>query len=158
MRPTIPTEINPLEGMLAAIELSPWSEIYRTAVGFATIPLFTLVWDASGSSWALIPFLVLILFLTRVLPAAARVVIPFSHKVKHFWAERRRIAKRYDSYQWQKLFWIGAGLALYTALPGRFTLTRAVVAGACLVSGFLGQLAWRAVRIHAGATGAAARQ
>jgi hypothetical protein len=136
------------------VEESPWDAVLRVAIGWLTYPVLAVVCgeDASFRAW-LFGFLG-ILFALRVVPAFLRKVLPFSAEAQAAWAARRQLAKRYDSYQWQKLFWIGLGLALYTAYAGGERAAPIVLASACLVSGALGLACWRIRKPHAVPTGA----
>ena len=118
-----------------------------------TLPAMSLLWDETRSGWLLIPLLLVILLMLRVVPAAIRRLAPFSDRARTIWVERRQIAKRYDSYQWQKLFWIGVGLALYTVFSHQYLFSRIVVLLACLLSGALGLARWRVVASRTDATG-----
>ena len=42
----------------------------------------------------------------------------FRRSEDNLWLERRNIAKQHDSYQWQKLFWIGLGMLPYAFIGG----------------------------------------
>jgi hypothetical protein len=83
-----------------------------------------------------------VLVLLRVVPAVLRLALPFSGEAKQIWLERRFLAKRYDSYQWQKLFWIGLGLLLFAIAAGGASVAELVVTLACLVGGSLGLWIW----------------
>src|SRR5262249_57794993 len=80
-----------------------------------------------------------------VAPAAVRALLPFSDAVQGRWFELRQLAKRYDSYQWQKLFWFGLGMVVYLAVPGRRLLSQAipVLAVVCIGAGAAGLATWR---------------
>jgi hypothetical protein len=58
------------------------------------------------------------------------------------WAERRQLALRFDSYQWQKLFWLGLGLAVYLLLSGRGPAEALALTVLSLIVGALGLLRW----------------
>jgi len=133
------------ESWLVALDVGPAGAFYRVAIGLAAIPVMSWLWGDRGSEWALVPFLLTTLMILRVVPAIVRWLTPFSEPVRRTWAARRQMAKRYDAYQWRKLFWIGAGVGLYTALSGDFGRSRIAVAGICLVAGLLGILRWRAI-------------
>jgi hypothetical protein len=79
----------------------------------------------------------------RVVPAVMRRVLPFSVEAKELWAKRRNIAKQHDSYQWQKLFWIGLGLLPYAVISDGLRNGELVVTLICLVCGSIGLLFWR---------------
>jgi hypothetical protein len=78
----------------------------------------------------------------RVGPAVLRHVLPFSADAKEIWAVRRNIAKLHDSYQWQKLFWIGLGLLPYAVIGNGLSNGELVVMLFCLIGGSLGLLFW----------------
>jgi hypothetical protein len=137
-------EIGSLEKLLVGIDAWPFDALHRAAIGFVTLPLMSRVCGDDCSGWMLVPFLLGIFSMLRVVPAIVRKVVPFSDAVRRVWTERRRLAKRHDSYQWQKLFWIGAGLASYTVFSGRVSAARIVVSTTCLLAGALGLARWRA--------------
>lgn len=138
-------QMRPLEKSFLALESFPWGAIYRLVIGFLAPAAASLLLGDDGSGWALVPFLVGALLALRVVPALFRKMMPFSDAAREVWAERRQMAKRYDSYQWRKLFWIGVGLALYTALSGKFSTSRLVACCTCLVTGAFGLARWRVV-------------
>ena len=79
----------------------------------------------------------------RVVPAVVRHVLPFSVEAKEVWAQRRYIARHHDSYQWQKLFWIGLGLVPYAVIGDGSRNGELVVTLFCLIGGGVGLLLWR---------------
>jgi hypothetical protein len=85
----------------------------------------------------------LLLFSIRIAPAAIRKVLPLSHEAKAVWAERRQIAKRYDSFQWQKLFFVGLGLTCYILVSREFLTSTIAVSVFCVVFGTIGLLRWQ---------------
>jgi hypothetical protein len=135
----------PLEPLLVSLDNSPWGPIYRMTIGFMTLPVLSRLWGQDDRGWALVPFLFVILLMLRVIPIVVRRLIPLSDTARAIWAERRQMAKRYDSYQWQKLFWIGIGLALYTVLSYQFSTSRIVVSSICLLVGAFGLARWRTI-------------
>jgi hypothetical protein len=133
------------ERLLIRLDTSPWDAIYRAVIGFS-IPLSTShLGGQDASGWASVGLLLAVLLTLRVFPAAVRKSAPFSDRVRRVWAERRYLAKRHDSYQWRKLFWIGAGSSLYTVFSGHFVTAWIVVALLCLISGAIGLVRWRRV-------------
>src|SRR5262245_35072765 len=102
-----------LERLLVDLESGPLSAITRVALGMSIPPLFRALSAARESVWMSVALFLGLLVVLRVVPAAVRYALPFSAKVKALWAQRRHLAKDHDSYQWQKLFWIGLGLLLY---------------------------------------------
>ena len=115
-------------------------------LGLAILPAFRAL--PGGDDRALIfPALFLgMLVALRVAPAVLRHILPFSAEAKTIWAERRNIAKQYDSYQWRKLFWIGLGLLPYAAVGGGLKTGELVVTIICLICGGAGLLLWRRVK------------
>jgi hypothetical protein len=139
-------ERNAFEALLVSVDTSPWDAIYRAAFGFAIPLTVSRLWRKDAVGWASVGLLLGVLFMLRAFPAAFRRSAPFSNTVRSVWAERRRLAKRYDSYQWRKLFWIGVGFALYMALAGRFLISWIAVTSFCLLSGVFGLARWRHIR------------
>jgi hypothetical protein len=119
--------------------------LYRAAIGFVTIPAMQFVLVSNAADWALVFFLLLVLVLLRVIPAVIRKVLPFSAALREAWSVRRRIAKLYDSYQWQKLTWIGVGLSLYLVASGQGRPMQIALAAFCLVTGACATMRWRVV-------------
>ncbi len=141
------------ERWLLRIDRFPVDAVFRTSIGFAMIPAMSRLRFDDRSVWSLLAFLLALLLGLRVGCAVARKLGRFSEPVKRFWAERRQLAKRYDSYQWRKLFWIGIGLVLFTVYSGQYSASRLVVASLCLVAGTLGIARWRLItRRLAGST------
>jgi hypothetical protein len=131
-----------LERILVRVDQAPADAILRLVVGYLIVP----AWLALGSEqmgWALIPFFLSVLIALRVVPLVLRKCIPFSSSAQDVWYERRQLAKRFDSYQWQKLFWIGLGLLLYTFQSSRQSVPLLTVTFVSLLAGLLGQLVWR---------------
>jgi hypothetical protein len=83
-----------------------------------------------------------LLIALRVGPALLRHVLPFSDEAKKAWSERRNLAKQHDSYQWQKLFWIGLGLLPYAVLGDGPKNGELVVTFICLLGGGAGLFFW----------------
>jgi len=122
--------------------LEPWQSVFRVAYGFC-LPLVITRWrgeDISWWEWALL-FLVALVLL-RVLPMGPRKVLPFSKALKSVWFDQRQLAKRYDSYQWAKLLWIGIGIGAYAAYAGKLRAQEGILALACSLAGGLGTMMW----------------
>lgn len=131
-----------LERFLVRLDSGPWSAVSRVALGFAIAPVFRMIAGGDDQIWlALVLFLALLIAL-RVVPALLRGVLPFSAETRSIWSQRRQIAKLYDSYQWQKLFWIGLGLFAFGAIGGLHTGEQ-VITVFCLIGGAVGLLLWR---------------
>jgi hypothetical protein len=134
-----------LERFFISLSSGPWSAVSRVALGLSIPPVFRVLSGARGSVWAAVAFFIGFLFLLRVAPAVVRHVLPFSVQAKEIWERRRRIARQYDSYQWQKLFWIGLGLLSYAAIGDGFGNGELVVTLFCLIGGSAGLLFWHKV-------------
>jgi hypothetical protein len=80
----------------------------------------------------------------RFAPVFIRRVLPLSPEVKTIWSERRQIAKRYDSFQWQKLFFTGIGLCCYMLLSRELLPSTIAVSGFCVLFGAIGLVRWSA--------------
>lgn len=143
MRTVLSRPIEPAEWFIVRLEDSPWGELYRVVIGYVIVPLASIVWSRDPSGWVLGTVLVVALGMLRVVPAVARRVWPFSNAVKQIWKSRRQVAKRCDSYQWQKVFWVGLGLALYILTGDRLRAGEVVIASACLAAGAAGMFARR---------------
>ncbi len=134
--------MQPLERVLVDLDRPPWSAISRVALGLTILPAFRALTGNSDRIWLyLISFLGLLLVL-RLVPAMLRHAMPFSSEAKAIWAGRRQIAKQHDSYQWQKLFWIGLGLLPYTVLGEVPQINEIVLTLFCLIGGTVGLLLW----------------
>jgi DMSO reductase anchor subunit len=145
-----------IEQLLMGLETRPWDILYRAVVGFATLALFVRVRSGSGSDWVLAAVLLAVFVALRVVAAIARRVLPFSDAARRIWTERRQLAKKYDSYQWQKLLGFGVGLALYVAVSQQFSIPRTAISAACVLAGLIGAMKWHATaqqiesaRVHA---------
>jgi hypothetical protein len=107
-------------------------------------PVFHALFTPGTSPWTFVAFFVGFLVLLRLVPALLRFALPFSPQAREVWAERRALARRYDSYQWRKLFWIGLGLLPHVAI-GESSFGEWVVTITCLIGGSLGLLIWQKV-------------
>jgi hypothetical protein len=137
--------IKPLERFLIVLDSGQWSAISRVGFGLAIPPVFRALSGGHDSLWTFLAFFIGLLVALRVVPAVLRLALPFSAEAKAIWAERRFLAKRYDSYQWQKLFWIGLGLLPHVVAAGAVRNGELVVAIVSLIGGSLGLLLWRKV-------------
>ncbi len=132
-----------IEQFLVKLDSGLWSAVSRIVLGFCIPPVFRAVTGGHDRIWiALLLFLGLLIGL-RVIPAVLRMILPFSAETKAIWFQRRQLAKRYDSYQWQKLFWVGAGLVAFAAFVGGLRPGEQVLALICLVGGGAGLAYWR---------------
>jgi hypothetical protein len=131
------------EGSLTHLEELPWSAVYRMAIGFAILPVFAFAFGKNASGLVLAIFFLGVLFLLRLVPAVFRRLLGFSQAAQSAWLTRRQMARRYDSYQWQKLFWIGLGLAASIAVSGDLRTSRVMLTSICLSAGAAGLVFWR---------------
>ena len=109
------------------------------------IPALCRLGFRSRREWVLYPFLLGLLPALRPFPAVVRRLLPFSAPPQEIWAQRRSLSKACDSYQSQKMLYIGIGLAVYVVVSGEFQAFRLAVCSSCLVSGALGLMRWRVV-------------
>lgn len=134
------------ESVVRSIDAPPVQPVYQVVIGFLVVPVFARTIANGAADWRLVPFFLAVLAAVRAVPAALRHTLPFSSDLKAHWFRQRVLAKRYDSYQWRKLFWFGAGLTLYVALFDRGGQIDRALAAVCLAAGALGFVFWRRVR------------
>lgn len=134
--------MEPFEHILIELDSGAWSRFSRVALGLGIVPAFRVLSGSDDSTWIFIVLFFGLLVALRVVPAVLRHALPFSAKARAIWAERRNIAKQYDSYQWQKLFWIGLGLMPYSVLGGGPRHGELIVTLICLIGGGAGLLLW----------------
>jgi hypothetical protein len=139
------SKVGTVDKFLLRLDEGALGAMYRVLIGFITIPMMRLLLGSDGSDWTLVPFLLLVLLLLRLALAVVRKVVSFSAEVREAWSARRRTAKLYDSYQWRKLVWIGAGLALYVVISGQYGPMQIALSMLCLFTGAGATLKWRAV-------------
>jgi hypothetical protein len=143
MKTTLPAKIRAHERILVLIEQPPWNALYRIGIGYVMLPLFYRLFGKEAPGWYPVLWFIGVLFALRLLPAVLRKALPFSREAIDVWIERRQTAKRFDSYQWQKLIWFGVGLAGYAVLSGTFGGMVGALTVFCLISGGIGVLMWR---------------
>ncbi|WP_076862743.1 hypothetical protein [Bradyrhizobium mercantei] len=131
------------ERFLINLDTWPAGAFLRIGLGLCILPVFRLL---SGGDdrivVALTMFLALLLAL-RLVPAVCRRILPFSREAKDLWFKRRNLGKRYDSYQWQKLFWIGLGMLPYAMISRGLGRGEIVLLAICMIGGGAGLLLWR---------------
>jgi hypothetical protein len=135
--------VRPVETILVLIDEQPWAALYRTGIGFGLLPAAAAVFGSTVSGSQVAIFLGAVLIGLRVVPMVLRRALPIPRSVRSVWTERRQLAVRYDSYQWQKLFWIGLGMCGYMVGTNRFSLVPGLIALFCLVAGIAGFVVWR---------------
>jgi len=141
-----------LERILISLDSWPWSAISRVALGLGIPPAFRALAGNRASVWTTLALFIGLLVALRIVPLMLRRVLPFSVEAKEIWAARRNIAKQYDSYQWQKLFWIGLGLLPYVVIGDGLENGERVVTLICLIGGGAGLLFWYRVNMTPSAT------
>lgn len=134
-----------IEQFLLNLDSGPWSAVSRVMLGLGIAPAFRALSGGSDSVWLTLVLFVGVLAALRVLPAVVRKLLPFSAEAREFWLQRRQIAKLHDSYQWQKLFWIGLGLLAFGIAGGGLKAGEQAVMLICLLSGAAGLLFWRRI-------------
>jgi hypothetical protein len=135
--------MQPLERILVDLDSAPWGAIARVALGLGTLPAFRVLTGGNDRALIVVVLFAGLLASLRVVPAVLRHILPFSAEAKTIWAERRNIAKQFDSYQWQKLFWIGLGMLPYAVVGGGLRTGELFVTLFCLICGGAGLLLWR---------------
>jgi hypothetical protein len=145
MTSDVPERVGLLEKAVRGSEMPPLPALWRIAIGFFLIPSFAAWKSGGGADWLIVPFFLFVLFVLRVVPAVLRHVLPFSKDLQAHWFRYRILAKRYDSYQWRKLLWLGLGIAAYAVLLGQARGVQGVLAFVCVAAGALGALRWRHV-------------
>ena len=129
--------------LLVSLDESPSAQVSRLAFGCVLVPLWAWLMGDDAHGWTLLPFLLFALAMLRVVPLIVRKAIPFSESARDTWAERRQFAKRYDSYQWQKMLWIGLGMLTSAVATGERDAVVLSLAAICVVSGAAGSIVWR---------------
>ena len=127
---------------LIAIDRRPLDAVLRVLLGFACIPILSLLRQDIRSAWVLTIGLLVLMLSLRIVPVFLRRLLPWSPKVKAVWDERRQIAKRHDSFQWQKLFFVGLGLACYLLVSQKLLTSAISVTGFCVLFGAIGLVRW----------------
>lgn len=139
------SKVGVVDRLLLRLDEGACGVLYRVLIGFTIIPAMRLLLGSDASDLTLVPFLLLVLLLLRVVLVVVRKVVPFSEELRDAWSVRRRTAKLYDSYQWRKLMWIGAGLALHIAVSGQYRPVQIALSMFCLVTGAVAMVRWHAV-------------
>ena len=131
-----------LDRTLISIDRTPFDAVLRALLGFVCIPLLSFLHQDVRSAWIVTISLLLLMFSLRVVPVFLRKLLPLSPEVKAVWSERRQIAKRFDSFQWQKLFFVGLGLAGYMMVSRKLLTSTVAVSSFCILTGAIGLVRW----------------
>lgn len=134
--------MRPFEQVLVDLDGGAGSRLSRVALGLGIVPAFRALSGGNDSAWMFMALFFGLLVALRLVPAVLRHALPFSTEANAIWAERRNIAKQHDSYQWQKLFWIGLGLLSYAFMAGDLGQGELIVTLMCLIGGGAGLLLW----------------
>jgi hypothetical protein len=134
-----------IERYLVDLDSGPSSAVCRVTLGLCIPPVFRALSGAQDQIWIDLALFLALLIGLRVIPAVLRKLLPFSAEARNIWSDRRQIAKLHDSYQWQKLFWVGIGLLPYTAVSGGLRTGETALAVICLAGGGAGLLIWRRI-------------
>jgi hypothetical protein len=147
-----------LDRALISMDRSPLDAVLRALLGFACIPILSFLHQDVRSAWVLATGLLVLMLSLRIVPVFLRKLLPWPPEVKAVWDERRQIAKRYDSFQWQKLFFIGLGLATYLLVSQAWSSSAISVSSFCVLFGAIGLARWypqlnkvRTTVVHKGA-------
>ena len=125
------------EHFVATLDELPWGALYRIVLGFV-VPLLYYRVFSKHHLWGFLALWCLVLVSLRVFPAIFRKLLPFSEELTKIWAQRRKAAKLYDSYQWGKVLWFGIGMACYMAVSGNSDSIVVALAAFFIASGALG--------------------
>jgi hypothetical protein len=128
--------------MVLALENPPWDSLHRAVIGYFVMPAYHHLVGEGGAPWKLFAFFLVVLVALRIVPGMIRRLLPFSRDVKTVWVDRRALARRYDSYQWRKLFGLGLGWLVCLLVSGEARGAALFLAVACLVTGTLGLVFW----------------
>jgi fatty acid desaturase len=131
--------------LIMRLDLFPLGAIWRTLVGYVMIPAATFIGIDVRPWWRLVPFILGFLIAIRITFGLIRKAVPFSAAIQNVWSERRVMAKRYDSFQWQKFLWFGIGLMAYMFLSRDRNIQQLIVSLACTLCGVLGFVRWRII-------------
>lgn len=142
MKTTVAGQISSLDKTVLGLESFPADILYRAVIGWFLVPVYLGLGGEIASPWRVLGFFLLVLAALRIGPGVLRRLLPFSREVKRVWAERRALSKRYDSYQWRKLFGLGLGWLAYLLSTGNNRNVPFILATACLVAGSLGLAFW----------------
>ena len=129
--------------LLAQLDAFPYGALWRLAFGAAGLPTVHLLCRGLCHAATLFVLFIALLLALRVIPLMLRKLLRPDAELREIWASRRRLAKEFDSYQWQKLFWIGAGMVVWIMTAGAVSSAELVLATVSMVAGMLGMFFWR---------------
>ena len=130
---------------LLSIESFPIGVLWRAAVGFGLMPAYFALLALAGTrdtTATLLLFLLALFVALRMAPAVLRRLVPASPEVRQAWAQRRALAKSYDSFQWRKLLGLGLGWLAWMLTRHAVRVDALLLASLFVVGGFAGHLVW----------------
>jgi hypothetical protein len=146
MESTQTTDVGRVGQLLVGVDAFPGTILLRAVLGYLVVPAWSAITRGRYSDWTLLPFFLGVLIAVRFVPIVLRRALPFEKAALNVWLERRQVAKRYDSYQWQKLLWVAFGLIGYSVSTGVRSGALLVVTAFCLLSGAVGFAMWEMLR------------
>ena len=134
---------------LGAITRPPGFVVYLLPAGVAVgILLSRLFGEALSVGNAVFTIIGAMVFV-RAGGFILRRILPVSKSVRNEWTHARTLGKRFDSFQWQKLLWIGAGLLLSSVIPLPGPVALRVACGAvCVFLGAIATFIWRRAAVE----------
>jgi hypothetical protein len=136
----------PAERLLVSLTTPPWSAVYLVPSSFLIFPIYHFIFDNRRSVSGLAAVFFGVLLVIRFGPAVVRRFNPVSKAVQAGWFRNRLLAKRYDLYQWQKLFWVGWGIFGYAAWFNKLRGMPMALAALCVATGGVAAVAWQRKR------------
>lgn len=145
------------ERFVVNLDTWPTGAFLRVALGLCIPPVFRLVSGGDERVWVALLLFLAVLLALRIVPVFGRRAFRFSAEAKDLWFQRRGLGKRYDSYQWQKLFWMGLGMLPYALTAHGLGRGEIALVAICLIGGGAGLLLWRRTSAGQPNSGAGAR-
>jgi len=131
-----------MERVLFYLPRPPWNAAYLVPAGFLVFPIIHSFFGDHRSLWTVAIVFFGMLLVLRFTATLLRRMLPFSKDVLSAWSQTRLLAKQYDSFQLQKLFWLGVGIATHAVLSDRAQSAQIAWAASCLIVGGCGAAAW----------------
>jgi len=128
------------------LDRSPIGELHRVIAGFLVVVISQTVESGTDRGWRLLILFAGVLVAYRTVPLVIRKLVRFDDSTTAVWSERRQLAKQFDSYQWKKLFWFGAGMTIAAVITHDASASALVLATVCLASGAVGLIVWNVRR------------
>ena len=145
MRERDQTSLRRFERILAG----PGQDALRVLCGFLLVPILSTWPQPEPTFFELLWLFLGCLLSIRVAALGLRRLPLFSPALRAKWSRPRALAKRYDSFQWAKLLWIGVGMAVYVFYAGSIRTPQSALAVLSVGGGGLGAFFWRRCRLRA---------